>query len=250
MREHEQFEHCETNGEKAAGNSAAEPLRGAGKAASGATFWEGGHPFWAIWFSPRRTIRQIISVNSQLHVVPLACLTGIGRVLDRASSRNLGDQLSLPSVLGLACLGGALAGLIGLWVSSFGFSITGKWLGGTASREHLRTAIAWSGVPLVVALLMWIPELLLFGSEMFTAETPRMDAQPGLFNLLLLFVAAESVLGVWSFLLLCQTIAEVQGFRSSWRGFGNVLLVGMLYVFLALALAMFFLLLFSGLAGR
>jgi hypothetical protein len=37
----------------------------------------------------------------------------------------------------------------------------------------------------------------------------------------------EVVLGVWSVVLLCQTIAEVQGFRSAWKGLGNVLLAGL-----------------------
>jgi hypothetical protein len=41
---------------------------------------------------------------------------------------------------------------------------------------------------------------------------------------------AEIVLTVWSIVLLCHTIAEVQGFPSAWRGFGNVCLAGAVIV--------------------
>ena len=32
------------------------------------------------------------------------------------------------------------------------------------------------------------------------------------------------VIGIWGFVLLCNAIAEVQGFYSAWRGLGNLLL--------------------------
>lgn len=63
---------------------------------------------------------------------------------------------------------------------------------------------------------------------MFTEASPRLDAQPWLWIPLLGSAAVETVLGVWSFVLFCKTIAEVQGFRSAWRGLGNIMLGGLL----------------------
>lgn len=40
----------------------------------------------------------------------------------------------------------------------------------------------------------------------------------------LALMLAEVVLGVWSVVLVCHTVAEVQGFRSAWRGLGNICL--------------------------
>jgi hypothetical protein len=65
---------------------------------------------------------------------------------------------------------------------------------------------------------------------MFTEETPRLDAQPALGIPLIALSLLEVVLGVWTFVLLCHTIAEVQGFRSAWRGLGNVVLAGAVIV--------------------
>jgi hypothetical protein len=140
--------------------------------------------------------------------------------------RDAGDKMPIPVIIGLACVLGPLGGLLSLWISSLLLRWTGKWIGGTANREHLMTAIAWAAVPAVFALPLWIPELLLFGSDLFTKETHRLDAQPLLWIPFLAFAVLEMVLGIWSFVLLCHTVAEVQGFRSAWRGLGNVFLAG------------------------
>ena len=81
-------------------------------------------------------------------------------------------------------------------------------------------------MPLVFALPLWIPQLLLFGSDMFTAEMPSIDAQPLLIIPFFAIGFIELVLGVWSIVLLCNTIAEVQGYHSAWRGLGNIILAG------------------------
>ena len=187
-------------------------------------------PFKTIWLHPRRTIRQLVAHNPELYVVPLVCLAGIVNVLDRASQRNLGDRWSLATILGIAFLLGPLGGLFALWIFSHLIRITGNWIGGTAPREHLNTAIAWAKVPAVVTLPLWLLLLALFGFEMFTSETPRMDAEPMIFALLIAVGIVETILSIWAFVLLCNTVAEVQGYRSAWRGLGNLLLAGLLLV--------------------
>jgi hypothetical protein len=104
--------------------------------------------------------------------------------------------------------------------------LSGTWIGGLAPREHIKTAIAWASVPSVFALLLWIPQILLFGSDMFTEETPRLNAQPALLIPFLAILLAELVLAIWGFVLLCNSVAEVQRFRSAWRGLGNIILAG------------------------
>ncbi len=183
-----------------------------------------GNPFETIWTRPRETVRRIISENPDQHVYLLACLAGVGETLDRASMRNAGDHLPLGVILAIACIFGPLGGLIMLWISSHLIRWTGLWIGGTAVREHVRTALAWSSVPTVFALVFWIPELLLFGRELFTSETPRLEAHPALWFPFLALMMAELVFSIWSIVLLCHTVAEVQGFRSAWRGLGNVCL--------------------------
>lgn len=205
-------------------------------------------PFRTIWTRPRATIRWIVATDPKLHVVLLVCLSGIGETLDRASMRNAGDQLPLSTILGIALVLGPLAGLIGLWISSHLIRLAGAWMGGVAPREHIKAAIAWSSVPAIVAMVLWIPQIVLFGSDMFTTHTPRLDAQPELWAVLLGIALVEMTLGIWSFILLCKTIAEVQGFRSAWRGFANIFFAGALIIVPLFAIV-FGLLAIAGLGG-
>lgn len=183
-------------------------------------------PFRTIWIAPRDTVRRIVAVDPGLHVVLLVCLAGIGQTLDRASVRNAGDNIPMAAIIGVACVLGPLGGLLSMWVGSHLIRLSGQWIGGAGNREHIKTAIAWAAVPSVFALPLWIPQILLLGSDMFTEETPRLDAQPMLLIPFIAVALAEMVLSVWSFVLLCNTIAEVQGFRSAWRGLGNIILAG------------------------
>ncbi|MHB0959995.1 MAG: Yip1 family protein [Pirellulaceae bacterium] len=183
-------------------------------------------PFQTIWTHPRDTVRRIVKQDPALHVMLLACLAGVGETLDRASMRNAGDQMPLIAILGVACVIGPLGGLLSLWISSHLIRLSGTWIGGIALRDHIKTAIAWGSVPLVFALPLWIPQLLLFGSDMFTEEMPRLEAQPLLLIPFLLIGLLEIVLALWSVVIVCNTIAEVQGFRSAWRGLANIMLAG------------------------
>ena len=190
----------------------------------------GLNPWLTIWTAPRATVRRIARVDPRRHVLLLTCLAGIGQSLDRASLRNLGDQYSLPTIFAIASDAGPLGGLFGLWLLSHLIRLTGHWIGGTGDRDLIKTAMAWASVPAVCSLVLWIPQIVLFGSDMFTAQTPRIDAQPGLLMAFYATALADVVLGIWSIVLLCNTIAEVQGFRSAWRGLLNLLLAGLTFV--------------------
>lgn len=192
------------------------------------------HPFQSIWMSPRKTIRRIVATDPTLHVMLLAGLAGIGKVLDRAALRGQGDDIPASVILGIAIILGPLGGLFSLWVGSHLVRISGAWIGGIAPREHLKAAIAWSSVPAVAALPLWIPSFALMGSELFTSESPlfdtRVEQQPLIWIPFVAIGLIETILGIWGIVLVCNTIAEVQGFRSAWAGLGNIILAGVLLI--------------------
>lgn len=187
-------------------------------------------PFRSVWTRPRQTVRRIVAVDPSLHVVLLACLAGVVDALDRASTRSLGDDLPMVAVIGIACVFGPLGGLLGLWIGSHLIRLTGDWMGGRGNREHIKTAMAWASVPTVFTLPLWVLQILLLGPDVFTEETPRLDAQPMLLVPFVATAVAELVLGIWAFVLLCKMIAEVQDFQSAWRGLGNLMLSGLVVI--------------------
>ncbi len=72
-------------------------------------------------------------------------------------------------------------------------------------------------------MLLWIPELALFGSEMFTSQTPRLDANASLSMALLGFMAIEMVISIWQFVVYLKCVGEVHEF-SAWKALGASLL--------------------------
>lgn len=193
-------------------------------------------PLRSIWRAPRETIRRIVAHDPGRAVNSLLALNGIGQALGRASERHAADGMPLPQLAAAVLVGGAMGGVFGGWMLSHLLRISGRWIGGTADRRRLLAAVAWAGVPAIAGLLLWIPQLAVAGRDMFTAVTPRIDASPVAVPVLAACSVAGLVLGIWSTVLACQTIAEVQGFRSAWKGFGNLLLAGVLLVGIVLAI--------------
>lgn len=178
------------------------------------------NPWFSMWTKPRATIAQIVARDPTHLVVPLAALAGVGETLDRASARSAGDTLDLWAILSIAVIFGPVVGVIGLYVGSALLRWTGSWLGGQASSEHIRTAMAWSGVPVIWGMALWVPELALYGEELFTTATPRIDASAGLALVFFTLVAIEITIGVWAFVVFLKSLGQVQGF-SAWKALGN-----------------------------
>ena len=63
-------------------------------------------------------------------------------------------------------------GILGLWLGRVLLSWTGGWIGGQTESRRIRTTLAWSNVPLIWSLLLWIPAIFLFGAELFTKAMP------------------------------------------------------------------------------
>ena len=170
------------------------------------------NPWYSMWTKPRATIQQIVSSNPNKQVLLLACLAGFSQAMDNASVKNQGDSLEWPYIVLSGAIGGPIGGLIGLYLGGLLLCWTGRWVGGQASSQHVRTAIAWAGVPIVWSLLIWIPELLLFGQELFTSETPRLDASVPLTFTLVGFGVIELIIALWVIVVLLKCLGQVHGF--------------------------------------
>jgi len=187
------------------------------------------NPWFSMWTRPRSTMQQIIDTNPERLVLLVAALSGISEALDRASMKNLGDRMDLSVILMIAAIGGPLGGIVGMYIAGALLRWTGKWIGGTASPINIRAAVAWSSVPVIWSLLLWVPEIGLFGKELFTRETPIIDSSQNLLYLLLGFGAIEVVIGVWALVIFLKCLGQVQGF-SAWKALGNTLLAALVVI--------------------
>jgi hypothetical protein len=76
------------------------------------------------------------------------------------------------------------------------------------------------------ALILWIPEIALFGQETFTSETPGIDADPSKALYLIGFGVVEVTIAIWASVVFLKCIGQLQGF-SAWKALGNSLLAGL-----------------------
>jgi len=176
-------------------------------------------PLLTIWFQPRLTIRRIVDTDSQKYVNFLAALTGISNGLDTASRRSSGDIFPFPLVLIMVIIFGSIGGWISLYISGALLRWTGSWFGGQANSDEVRAAVAWASIPTCAGLAIWILEIAIFGQELFTESAPRIDNSLFLSLLLLALLIPQLILGLWSLVLLINTLAEVHRF-SGWKAFG------------------------------
>ena len=181
------------------------------------------NPWFSMWRHPRRTIRQIVETDPERLVLLLAALGGIVQGLASSSNKSQGDRVSLTVILLANLVLGPVMGIVGLWLGGILLRWTGRWIGGQADARRVRTALAWSNVPQIWCLLLWIPAILLFGQELFTEATPIIHANSLLAVLYIGFSMGTVVIGVWSFVVCLHALGEVQGF-SAWTALLNMLL--------------------------
>ena len=184
------------------------------------------NPWISIWTKPRATIRQIVDTRPTYMVLPLAMLSGVAQVLDNASSRNLGDRAPLAAVIAAAVIIGPLSGLLTLFLFGALMRWTGSWLGGVATSQQIRAALAWGRLPGVCVLAIWIPLLVLFGNDVFSEDIESRPDPAMALGAIVVLGLAGLVLGIWQAVLVIKCLAEVHQF-SAWKGLGTMLLAGL-----------------------
>jgi len=174
----------------------------------------------SIWFSPRKTIRQIVYTDPKRYFNYLAFLFGVAGSLGKLSDRNAGDLMSLLWIFAIVLTLGGLGGFISIYFYGAITEWVGSLFGGVARSKDVRAAILWSNLPVMISYILWIPLILFYGEEMFTSITPQIDQSP---FLLLFSGLIQLVLGIWSIILYVICLSEVHKF-SIWRSIATILL--------------------------
>lgn len=185
------------------------------------------NPFFSIWIRPRGTIRQIVDSDPEKYVIVLAAISGIYQSLDTAAERSFGDDMSLVAIILLSLFVGALGGVVSLYIGGVLFRWSGSLFGGTADSTRVRAALAWSSVPDIILLMIFIAIIAIFGHDWFTSSTAWMDTNQALvLGVFGLVGIVGIILVIWKAFLVIKCLAEVHGF-SAWRGLASIV-VGLL----------------------
>ena len=177
----------------------------------------GINPWVVMWTSPRSTIRSIVNVNPKYGVFALAWIYALQTYFLLASYWSFGLSYSFYTILIIGIVFSPLIGWIWIYFTGWTLHLTGRWLKGSASMAHLRTAAAWSKLPSSIALAMWL--ILMIGGRDY-AFINGVTGPSTLFINFILFV-----ISIWNLVLLIRSGQEVQGFTPL-RSISNVVLAG------------------------
>jgi hypothetical protein len=184
------------------------------------------NPWFAIWVMPRPTMRQILDTDPRRLVHVLAAAGGAVKWAQLNIPSQLVDMTSFSLILGLKlglAFGGAIVGLISLYLFGFLVRLTGGWLGGKGDFTAVRSAVAWSNIPAIWGLLLWLPTIAFLGPKGINFDPGTLIHEPGGAMLVVPVLLMTIVLGIWQLVVFLKCAGEAHGF-SAWRALGATLL--------------------------
>lgn len=182
-----------------------------------------GSPWKTIWVEPRKTIREIVRINPKMHFWLLSWIYALPILLHMAQNMSLGEAYS---VLSIGIVSVVLAPFVGwVFLSIFARLLqwTGRWIGGEADYLSLRAAVSWSNVPNVINIVFWVFLSIQFGTLLYTQAFTQMDLMGSQLGIVAVIFLAQLVLAIWTFVILLNTVSEVQRF-SAWKALLNVIM--------------------------
>ena len=200
------------------------------------------NPWLTIWAHPRETIAGIISKNPNKDLWWLSAIYGFSSLLNIFQTFLVGKHLELFVIFLIVLVLCPLWGYLNLSIWSWVVAFTGKWLKGAGNFQVVRSAYAWSCVPLLINVPIWILLTFLFGSQLFSNFSEHPLLTNGQVTLLFCLLLLRVTGVIWSIVIYVNALAEVQKF-SILRAIGNILLTGLFFAiaaYLVLFLLSFF----------
>jgi hypothetical protein len=126
--------------------------------------------FTTIWTSPRQVFKYINDNHYDKYSTVLLVLSGISRSFDRASLKDMGDSQSLPTIIGMCIVAGGLFGWMTYYIYAALISWTGTWLKAKGDTKSIIRILSYAMLPSVVALVFLVPQIIIYGNEIFKSE--------------------------------------------------------------------------------
>lgn len=171
-------------------------------------------PWRSVWLKPGPAIQHIVAANPRRHLWLLGSLSGICSLVVQLAFSEWRTMLLDWRWLAGILPGGAILGIVGIYLLGLFFRWSGKLLGGQAPSTDVRAAVAWSSLPIVLGAAIC---LTIFVALKLSGGTG--SGWAAVTTLALISAAA----GLWSWILLACMLARIQSF-GFWRATGNFLL--------------------------
>ena len=173
-------------------------------------------PWLSIWVRPRETMRRILASDPRRQTLLLAALGGIAASIGSGRSLLVDDEVPDGALLPIMIAAGAVAAIPGLYLGGWLIRLTSRWFEGRGDSVATRAAIAWSNVPAIWGLLLWVPMISAFGLDGLTLRMADLEGDTAGQTLVVLVGVAELAIGAWGVVILLKCLGEAHGF-SAWR---------------------------------
>jgi hypothetical protein len=162
------------------------------------------NPWFSMWTQPRATIRSILQIDSRYGFWVLATAYALSSCFYIANVYSWGLSNTFFEVFIPLLVLSPLVGFLWLSVDGWILRYIGLKLGGAASFQEMRMALAWSKVPSFISLVMWVVLMVSGPSTAFIQYATGASA--------VFIVLISLIINTWSIVLLIQAVREVQGF--------------------------------------
>jgi hypothetical protein len=179
--------------------------------------------FKTVLLDPKKAFKFIHKYEYENHLKLLLVLAGISSTFDRAVNNNSGDNMSLGGVIAMSVIIGGLLGWISYYIYAALISWTGGWLDGHARTSDVLRIIAYANIPVILALIIMIFQIILVGNSYFQSNIYLDDYGTAVTIVYYGLAIAQLGLGIWNVFLLVIGIAEAQQFGYG-KAFLNVVL--------------------------
>lgn len=188
---------------------------------------ENHNPWLTIWTRPKNTVARIVQENPNRSLWWLAAIYGFCSLLNLFQSMALGNAMGIVGIFALAVIFSPIYGYISFSIWSGFVYWVGKWFKGQGSFREVRCSYAWSCVPILINIPLWIIMASLFGNQLFM-NTLSANALPKT-EVFLLFaiLIAKVVVAIWSLVIFLNALAEVQKY-SMVRSIFNVIVAALI----------------------
>ena len=181
------------------------------------------NPWRDIWTQPRATIQSLVANNPDYGFKKICWIYGFTIALSLSKMFSLVTLYPLWVILLGSVLLGILFGFISITIIAYILHWCGRLIGGNAPFKQIRCVVAWSNVPIIINVLIWILLISIFKEQAFFADFPTEVILANKTALFLLVMLGQWVASIWSFIILIQGLREVQGF-SIWKGLLNIII--------------------------
>ena len=189
----------------------------------------------SVWTKPKRSIRYVIEKNPIIISYILVIIAFFHYAANPYTKNFIGGSTPFSKFIIHSVLIAGIGGPFYLHIASYLYKWGGYMVGGKASIDEVRTALAWSHIPFLYTLPLLVLQIIIFGDKMFMSPLLTLTNIDIIYKIIFAIDIIKIIALFASFALFIKFLEEIQGF-TLWKAVCNVFYA----IFTALIISLFF----------